>query len=449
MQTLLEFEQNGKAQIDTCVDNHKKNITESLSKQLDGNAKTLQEMIETKESFGVEMDHMHVQVKGKVNVFDIECKRIESLANEKSSIVSDFCGSMTTKMQQHTKDVLEFSQKSRQLIDQTSVENNDLLAKMCSMLDEMKGMVGQVMANNQRVQELSPALQANEIALQTHTEQCTGDVIAFGTEISNKIGQTKTTLGVCEQSMKSVDEMATEMVKKNREKDTKLVEQVTEVHEDFKRQTKDVNAQLDEMFNEIRQSSELTEINVSHCVNDLMAEFDNEQGRIDANRDQFAETQLNLDEMNREFAEKMKEDINVCAQRLQQFSEKDISFYKPSGATPAKLEYKYPQKLIEMSPHSKIIKDFWSNHDGSPLECSAIITEESQVEETLAEEMTVGNETEITERTLCENRIANENISTPFVPHAGGRKMSEMIRTSLNNNISVISVSIDRYFTPL
>lgn len=45
------------------------------------------------------------------------------------------------------------------------------------------------------------------------------------------------------------------------------------------------------------------------------------------------------------------------------------------GMTPAKREFNYPKVLAATSPHDRIIRRFWSNHNESDLDVSMSISE--------------------------------------------------------------------------
>lgn len=45
------------------------------------------------------------------------------------------------------------------------------------------------------------------------------------------------------------------------------------------------------------------------------------------------------------------------------------------GATPAKREFNYPKVLVATSPHERIVRRFWSNHNESDLDVSMSILE--------------------------------------------------------------------------
>lgn len=45
------------------------------------------------------------------------------------------------------------------------------------------------------------------------------------------------------------------------------------------------------------------------------------------------------------------------------------------GQTPNKRDYQYPKDLAATQPHSLIVRRFWDEYDGSPLDCSGVISE--------------------------------------------------------------------------
>lgn len=316
------------------------------------------------------------------------------------------------------------------------------------MLGKMKDMVVESVANNNRIKEVSPTLCALETAVEQQTVESTNEITSYGSQMHQLINDVTTKLNECDGTMKAIDTNATEMIGVNRTKDAEMLGHVNAMHANFGEQKNQMSTRLDEMLNEIDNINEMTEINIDAGLNRLINECGDEHERIDNSLHQFNEMHANLESIHKDYLTKLTDDIKVCAQRLQTFQKDEVKIYQASGQTPSKREYSYPKKLATTSPHAKIIKDYWQQHDGSPiLDCSAIVSESKQFDGETANDTSTNSDSSITlinnntcdiiDLTLCNSRNINA-YSTPIIRN----NITKMpVSTRAFDSITAIAVS--------
>lgn len=298
------------------------------------------------------------------------------------------------------------------------------MASIITMLDQMKDMVVESVANNSRIKEVSPTLRALETTVEQQTAASSEQITTYGMEINQLMNEMSAKLNDCDGSMKEIDANAMKMIAVNREKDEEMISQVNAMHTAFGEQKNQMSSQLDEMLHEIGNINEMTEINIDAGLNKLINECGDEQERIDASLHQFNEMHANLESIHKDYLGKMTDDLKVCAQRLNSFQKEEVQIYQPTGQTPSKREYSYPRILAATSPHAKIIKDYWRQHSAdTTLDCSAIISEEPRLltetvngnAESVNESSTLINMSAYnTTQVLCESQAVNAS-STPYI----------------------------------
>lgn len=358
--------------------------------------------------------------------------------------MTGFCDSMASQVQTSTDESVASVREARDVIEETTSSNGQLFQAMTEVLDQMRNMLSTAMTHNTKVEQLIPVLKDKETKLQTEKADSLSQIEQFKAKMSGMKDSVQEKLGACVSAVKLIDTNVSKSMELNRSKDERLVESVKTAHEEFKNQTNVVGNQLDAMVQEIGNINDLADVNISAGLNDLVNECGNAQARIDADLSHFATMNANIEALQNDFQQNLAKDVDFCEKRLNSFRTTDIAVYKPSGETPAKSTYTYPRKLVATSPHAKILNDFWQNHDGNQLECSAIVNEEEEEGERSGEDLSgtcVGDSTivnDATSRTLAE--IYNMNaVSTPFVEN-DQRKVLSMMQMSLNNNISQIRV---------
>lgn len=319
------------------------------------------------------------------------------------------------------------------------------MTSIITMLGQMKDMVLESKINNNRIKEVSPTLRALETTVEQQTIESTVEITTYGNQINQLMHEMASKLNDCAGAMKTIDTNATQMIDVNREKDDEMIGHVNTMHATFGEQKNQMSSQLDEMLNEIGNINEMTEINIDAGLNKLINECGDERERIDNSLHHFNEMHANLESIHKDYLDKLTDDIMVCAGRLKSFQKEEVKIYEPTGQTPSKRDYLYPRMLIATSPHAKIIKDYWQQHDGKAiLDCSAINSEEERLEgDTLndaSDTMTNhNNSSDITDRILCDSRNINA-FSTPYVRNEIS-KLSVSAKTSLSDDTTVICVS--------
>lgn len=325
------------------------------------------------------------------------------------------------------------------------------MASIIAMLGQMKDMVVESVANNNRIKEVSPTLRALETTVEHQTVESTEQIATYGKEMHQLMNDMTAKLNDCDGSMKAIDANATDMIGVNREKDKEMIAHVNTMHTIFGEQKNQMSTQLDEMLNEIGNINEMTEINIDAGLNKLINECGDEQERIDSSLHQFNEMHANLESIHKDYLDKLTDDIKVCARRLQSFQKEEVKIYQPTGHTPSKRDYSYPRKLAATSPHAKIIKDYWQQHNGdTTLDCSAIISEEEPLETEAVNDassssdssctmINISDASNTTDRTLCESRTINA-YSTPYIRNEVN-KTPMSAKTSMFDDITRITVS--------
>lgn len=78
-----------------------------------------------------------------------------------------------------------------------------------------------------------------------------------------------------------------------------------------------------------------------------------------------------------EYAQRVGDHVVECRGRIESFHSKELQTYRSTGETPAKREFVYSKQLAQTSPHDRIVRRFWTAHDGSlaDLDCSVTICE--------------------------------------------------------------------------
>lgn len=322
------------------------------------------------------------------------------------------------------------------------------MTSIITMLGQMKNMVLESITNNNRIKEVSPTLRSLETTVEQQTVESTEEITTYGNQMNQLMHEMASKLNDCDGAMKTIDTNATQMIDVNREKDDEMIDHVNTMHATFGKQKNQMSSQLDEMLNEIGDINEMTEINIDAGLNKLINECGDEQERIDSSLHQFNEMHANLESIHKDYLDKLTDDIKVCARRLKSFQKEEVKIYEPTGQTPSKRDYSYPRKLVVTSPHAKIIKDYWQQHDSKAiLDCSAIISEEERLkDDTLndaSDTMTNLNNSSVI---LCDSRNINA-FSTPYICNELN-KLSVSAKTLMSDDTTVICVSTaNRYFS--
>lgn len=78
---MLEFEQQGKIDIDTCLSSHKQKFNELFEKQAEENRQSVQNVVETKAKFAQETGKLENELRMNINIFETDHSLISNLVN--------------------------------------------------------------------------------------------------------------------------------------------------------------------------------------------------------------------------------------------------------------------------------------------------------------------------------------------------------------------------------
>lgn len=81
LRLLLEFEQQGKADIDACLSNHKEKFTDLFVAQAEENRQSVQNAIETKAKFAEQTEQLENELRVNFNTFITDQSRISDLVS--------------------------------------------------------------------------------------------------------------------------------------------------------------------------------------------------------------------------------------------------------------------------------------------------------------------------------------------------------------------------------
>lgn len=81
LRLLLEFEQQGKTDIDACLSNHKAKFSDLFEKQAADNRQSAQTAIETKAKFAHQTDQLESELRMNFNSFETEQSRISDVVS--------------------------------------------------------------------------------------------------------------------------------------------------------------------------------------------------------------------------------------------------------------------------------------------------------------------------------------------------------------------------------
>lgn len=294
---------------------------------------------------------------------------------QNSSTVKEFCDSHTENLKVFTTDVIQSIQTNREIIDRTTASNEELSNKFKSLLDQMNELLIQSKSNTETISKVSPEWKLVESHVRDHANQNIEAVNGFNAQYDDEISSLTATLNECDRTVKTIDGSAKEIVRINKEKDSKLIGRLHTMESDLTKQNNELSTQLDVMINDIHGINETTVISIDAGLNVLIDTVNTEQERIEQCAMETTEIHTNLESTQKDYAEKLLSDVHVCMTRLDSFQKDEIKMYTPTGQTPSKRDYQYTKVLAATSPHAKIIHEFWNNHDGSVLDCSAVIAE--------------------------------------------------------------------------
>lgn len=259
---------------------------------------------------------------------------------------------------------------------QSTDKYDQLTSKLSGLLDEMKTLVDETRIESvTKLRSVHVDLETVETQIKTN---CANHIGAFD-EFKNQMIQENTTiagqLDTCMNVAKQIRSGEAELVRISTDKEEKLVASLNEMNETYETQKSALIEKVNNTFGQVENACEMTRINIDGGLNGIIHDVSTEQERIDSHQFECDDIMNTLLSTQHEFHDLLNAEIDGCQTRLDKFQREEVQIYTPTGQTPAKREYQYPKKLAATSPHSKIIADFWSTHNPSDLECSAIISE--------------------------------------------------------------------------
>lgn len=81
LRLILEFEQQGKVDIDACLSTHKEKFTGLFEKQADENRQSVQKAIETKAQYAQQTEQLERELRMNFNTFETDQSRISDLVS--------------------------------------------------------------------------------------------------------------------------------------------------------------------------------------------------------------------------------------------------------------------------------------------------------------------------------------------------------------------------------
>lgn len=263
---------------------------------------------------------------------------------------------------------------------QSTDKYDQLTSRLSGLLSEMKTLVDETRVESvTKLRSVHVDLETVETQIKTN---CVNHVGAFD-EFKNQMLQKNATitgqLDTCLDVAKQIKSGEAEMVRVSAENEEKLVASLNEMNENFEAQKSALIEKVNNTFGQVENTCETTRIDIDGGLNGIINDVSSEQERIESHQFEYDDIMNTLLSTQKEFHEMLSSEIDGCHTRLNKFQHDELRMYTPTGQTPAKREYQYPKRLAATSPHSKIIDDFWRTHNPSELECSAIISEVSNL----------------------------------------------------------------------
>lgn len=250
-------------------------------------------------------------------------------------------------------------------------------SNMINLLDQIRDLVDKSNRFSETAKGVSDGLRLQGTRIQNELEQNLADINDFKCKMLDEISAFDSKLTECDVTMKTINTNVHEMMDVNKQKEEKLLTTLNEIDATYTEHKKGVSDKVDDFFREVVDTFEMTKINIDGGLNHLIDDVSHEQEHIDAAHQDMNEIVSNMESVQTEYMQTMSNDIDICANRLNEFQNSDLKIYTPTGQTPSKRNFVYPTTLAATSPHAKIVRDFWHTHNPEDLNCSAIIPEVS------------------------------------------------------------------------
>lgn len=374
LRVLIECENDGKALIDGYVERSTADFAAIFTKHADEAANINELAAERRTEFTKQLDELQASLLQTFTRFNQDIVRMSELVTENSNTVSQFCNSIAQTMQINSDMVIGQLKTYRQNLDVTYSANDKVSSAMENLIDQFKVLISQSRNNNETIKSVTHNLSSDERRIQQELGDNLKTIDNFNIQMANEITSMTSKLDECDQSVKAIDMRTDEIVNISKTHELKSTECLEKLQTVFNKQKTSLTNGIEEMMAKVVDQCEIMKINIDAGLESVIHEMAMENERIDTNKAEVDDVMQNLESTHSEYHQKLSENIEVCAQRLEQFQNAELKIYQPTGQTPSKRDYVYPRALASTSPHDKVIKDFWRRHNPEDLNCSAIET---------------------------------------------------------------------------
>lgn len=282
-----------------------------------------------------------------------------------------FSRSLNAALGENAK-IIEKLQNSQSIIEKGTTEsdalNNQLLALVQDIVNKSK-------TNNAVIRECVPQLRSAE----TMVNECESNIQTAVTAMNTGHAECQETITVNMQSIRkthgAIDEKMATMAKCRLDDVHRFADKNKMAEAELSAQISEVNAQKNVMVDDVGMVIDVAEINATAEMQRLVDDLQAENERIEDSQNVVVEMHHDLNEIQANSVKALDDHVAASRSRLQSFQSNEFKTYVPTGQTPNKRDYKYPKVLATTSPATAIIRRFWNEHDGGPLECSMAICE--------------------------------------------------------------------------
>lgn len=222
----------------------------------------------------------------------------------------------------------------------------------------------------------------------------------FAKEIESGLGETRNALS---EYRKSLDINAAELQQRTGKNKSAILSSVQELH----KIVMDASVDHVEFMEDQRNKLEMSSMEIGRKLENQSVE-------------------------STEWNNKMNTELRTTQHQIDKFLVEDLRRDVPTGTTPNRKDFRYPQKLVATSPHEKIIRRFMENMKSA---------EESEDEETTLRDETIRNDRG------CTPPTTNDKIHSTSTPNSSSKMHSvssnnvygySMVKAASTSDISVI-----------
>ena len=171
--------------------------------------------------------------------------------------------------------------------------------------------------------------------------------------------------------MSSIEDHVVKMKNIDKEYKSNIDSCISKVNTTINTQKEELCQQLTKIGPEINAIQLETQVMLQDNANKLVDIISREAKRISDKETHCLALHKNQETHTKDYNKNFTVGLNECHEYVTNFRRCELKTYQPTGDTPSKREFSYPNEFVQTSPHNLIIKRFWRNHDGSNLDCSA------------------------------------------------------------------------------